>query len=184
MYAKTRGCECSFGLLMMGGVSPKTCWASCKYGIRNFDTLLHLVGFFCIKIHFLNNIFNKKKKKKEKKKKKKNKKAIYRLKHSNVRKKWEIELQVPRHRSVEKVEDNNDAYIRVRMKYMDIHKVLSWGTILSRIRLEHFLLFILLKPTICTYKIPICPITIQYFLSHGLAGDCHFQRVTPVFKTW
>jgi hypothetical protein len=30
---------------MMGGVSPKTCWASYKYGIINFDTLLHLVGF-------------------------------------------------------------------------------------------------------------------------------------------
>jgi len=30
---KTRGCQCSFRLLMMGGVSPKTCWASYKYGI-------------------------------------------------------------------------------------------------------------------------------------------------------
>jgi hypothetical protein len=30
---KTRGCLCSFRLLMMGGVSPETCWASCK--IRN-----------------------------------------------------------------------------------------------------------------------------------------------------
>jgi len=45
---KTRGCYCSFRLLMMGGVSPETCWASCKYGIINFDTLLHLVGFFCM----------------------------------------------------------------------------------------------------------------------------------------
>jgi len=26
---KTRGCLCSFRLLMVGGVSPKTCWASC-----------------------------------------------------------------------------------------------------------------------------------------------------------
>jgi len=43
----TRGCQCSFRLLMMGGVSPETCWASCKYGIiKNVDTLLHLVGFF------------------------------------------------------------------------------------------------------------------------------------------
>jgi len=25
---KTRGCQCSFRLLMMGGVSPETCWAS------------------------------------------------------------------------------------------------------------------------------------------------------------
>ena len=33
---------------MMGGVSPETCQASYKYGIINFDTLLHLVGFFCM----------------------------------------------------------------------------------------------------------------------------------------
>ena len=26
-------CQCSFRLLMMGGVSPETCWASYKYGI-------------------------------------------------------------------------------------------------------------------------------------------------------
>ena len=43
---KTRGCQCSFRLLMMGGVSPETCWASYKYGLIKFDTLLHLVGFF------------------------------------------------------------------------------------------------------------------------------------------
>jgi len=30
---KTRGRQCSFRLLMMGGVSPETCWASYKYGI-------------------------------------------------------------------------------------------------------------------------------------------------------
>ena len=28
---KTRGCQCSFRLLMVGGVSPETCWASYKY---------------------------------------------------------------------------------------------------------------------------------------------------------
>jgi hypothetical protein len=33
---KIRGCQCSFGLLMMGGVSPETCWASDKYGIIQF----------------------------------------------------------------------------------------------------------------------------------------------------
>jgi len=33
---KTRGCQCSFKLLMMGGVSPETCWASYKYGIITF----------------------------------------------------------------------------------------------------------------------------------------------------
>ena len=27
---KTRGCQCSFRLLMMGGVLPETCWASYK----------------------------------------------------------------------------------------------------------------------------------------------------------
>ena len=47
---KTRGCQCSFGfLLMMCGVSPETCWSSNKHGIINFDTLLHLVGYFCMK---------------------------------------------------------------------------------------------------------------------------------------
>jgi hypothetical protein len=48
---QTRGCKCSFRLLMMGGVSPETCWASYKYGIINIDTLLHLVGFFCMNIY-------------------------------------------------------------------------------------------------------------------------------------
>jgi hypothetical protein len=43
---KTRGCQCSFSLLMMGGVSPETCWASYKYEIIKFYALLHLVGFF------------------------------------------------------------------------------------------------------------------------------------------
>ena len=33
---KTRGCQCSFRLLMMGGVLPKTCWGSYKYGIIRF----------------------------------------------------------------------------------------------------------------------------------------------------
>jgi len=33
---KTRGCQCSFRLLMMGCVSPETCWASYKYGIIKF----------------------------------------------------------------------------------------------------------------------------------------------------
>ena len=43
---KPRGCQCSFRLLMMGGVSPETCWTSYKHGIiKNFDTLLHLAGF-------------------------------------------------------------------------------------------------------------------------------------------
>jgi len=33
---KTRGCRCSFRLLMVGSVSPKTCWASYEYGIIKF----------------------------------------------------------------------------------------------------------------------------------------------------
>ena len=33
---KTRGCQCSFRPLMMGSLSPKTCWASYKYGIIRF----------------------------------------------------------------------------------------------------------------------------------------------------
>jgi len=37
---------------MMGGVSPETCSASYKYGIINFDTLLNLVGFFCMNRNF------------------------------------------------------------------------------------------------------------------------------------
>ena len=33
---KTRGCQCSFRLLIMGGMSSETCWASYKYGIIKF----------------------------------------------------------------------------------------------------------------------------------------------------
>jgi len=33
---KTRGCQCSFRLLMMGGVSPETFWTSYKYAIIKF----------------------------------------------------------------------------------------------------------------------------------------------------
>ena len=48
---KTRGCLCSLRLLMMGGVSPETCWASFKIrNNKNFETLLHLVGFFIVRI--------------------------------------------------------------------------------------------------------------------------------------
>jgi hypothetical protein len=36
LVQKTRGCRCSFRLLMMGGVLPETCWASYKYGIIKF----------------------------------------------------------------------------------------------------------------------------------------------------
>jgi len=43
---KTRGCYCSFRLLMMGGVSPKTCWASHKYEIKFWYTLASCWIFF------------------------------------------------------------------------------------------------------------------------------------------
>ena len=36
---KTRGCQCNFRLLIMGGVSPITCWAPDKYGITKI--LIH-----------------------------------------------------------------------------------------------------------------------------------------------
>jgi hypothetical protein len=55
---KTRGCQCSFTLLIMGGVSPETCWASYKYGIINFDTLLHLVGIFCMNFTMMHGSTN------------------------------------------------------------------------------------------------------------------------------
>ena len=42
---KPRGYQCSFRLLMMGGVSPETCWASYKYGITKF---WFIVAFCCI----------------------------------------------------------------------------------------------------------------------------------------
>jgi hypothetical protein len=41
---KTRICQCSFRLLMMGGVSPETCWALYKHGI--FKSLLNFCIFF------------------------------------------------------------------------------------------------------------------------------------------
>jgi hypothetical protein len=45
---KTRGCQFSFRLLMMGGVSPETYWASYKYGIITF---WYIVAFFFIFLH-------------------------------------------------------------------------------------------------------------------------------------
>ena len=36
---KTRGCWCSFRLLMMAGVSPETCWTSYKYEIKFWYTV-------------------------------------------------------------------------------------------------------------------------------------------------
>jgi hypothetical protein len=42
---KTRGCQYSFRPLIMGGVSPKTCWASYKNGIVTFR---YIIAFFWI----------------------------------------------------------------------------------------------------------------------------------------
>ena len=50
---KIRGCQCSFRLLMMGGVSPETCWASYKYGIIKFWYIVTSCWFF-----FMNCILN------------------------------------------------------------------------------------------------------------------------------
>jgi hypothetical protein len=48
---KTRDCLCSFRLMMTGVVSPETGWASFKTrNNKNFDTLLHLVGGFSVRI--------------------------------------------------------------------------------------------------------------------------------------
>ena len=45
---KTRGCQCSFRFLMMGGVSPETCRASYKYGIINFSYIVESCWFFFV----------------------------------------------------------------------------------------------------------------------------------------
>jgi hypothetical protein len=55
---KTRGCQCSFGLLMMGGVPPETCWASYKCGIIKFWYMLHLVGFFSMNYTVMHGSMN------------------------------------------------------------------------------------------------------------------------------
>ena len=49
---KARGCQCSFRLLMMGGLLPETCWASFKYGI--IKILIHC----CILLDFLYELCN------------------------------------------------------------------------------------------------------------------------------
>jgi hypothetical protein len=49
---KTRGCQCSFRLLMMGGVSPKTCWASYKYGTIKFWYIVASCWIFLCKFYY------------------------------------------------------------------------------------------------------------------------------------
>jgi hypothetical protein len=55
---KPRGCQCSFRLLTMGGVSPETCWASYKYGIIKFwyvvaSCWIFLYELYCHQVYFL-----------------------------------------------------------------------------------------------------------------------------------
>jgi len=44
---RTRGCECSLRLLMMGSVSPEKCWASYKYEIKILIHCCILLDFLC-----------------------------------------------------------------------------------------------------------------------------------------
>ena len=49
---KTRGCQCSFRLVIMGGVSPETYWASYKYGI------IKILIYRCILLDFLYELYH------------------------------------------------------------------------------------------------------------------------------
>ena len=53
---KTRGCQCSFRLLMTGGVSPKTCRASYKYGIIKFWYIVASCWIFLYELHNIRTI--------------------------------------------------------------------------------------------------------------------------------
>jgi len=49
---KTRDCQCSFRLLMTGGVSPETCWASYKYGIIKFWYIVASCWIFLYELYY------------------------------------------------------------------------------------------------------------------------------------
>jgi hypothetical protein len=49
---KTRGCQCSFRLLMMGGVSPETCWVSYNYGIIKFWYIVASCWIFLYEFYY------------------------------------------------------------------------------------------------------------------------------------
>ena len=56
---KTRGCQCSFRLLMMGGVSSETRWASYKYWIIKFWYIVASCWIFfmnCTMLHGSTNV--------------------------------------------------------------------------------------------------------------------------------
>ena len=49
---KTRGCQCSFRLLMIGGVSPETCRALYKYGIIKFWYFVASCWIFLYELYY------------------------------------------------------------------------------------------------------------------------------------
>jgi len=49
---KTRGRQCSFRLLMMGGLSPETCWASYKYRIIKFWYIVASCWIFLYEFYY------------------------------------------------------------------------------------------------------------------------------------
>jgi len=49
---KTRGSQCSFRLLIMGGVSPETCWASYKYEIIKFWYIVAFCWIFLYELYY------------------------------------------------------------------------------------------------------------------------------------
>jgi len=49
---KIRGSQCRFRLLMMGGVSPETCWASYKYGIITFWYIVASCWIFRYELYY------------------------------------------------------------------------------------------------------------------------------------
>ena len=61
---KTRGCQCSFRLLIMGGVSPETYWASYKYGIlKKFWYIVASCWIFLYELYYAARIHERQPKK-------------------------------------------------------------------------------------------------------------------------
>jgi len=50
---KTRGYQCSFRPLMMGGVLPETCWASYKFGIIKFWYIVASYWIFLYELSYM-----------------------------------------------------------------------------------------------------------------------------------
>jgi len=49
---RTKACQCSFRLLIMGGVSLETCWASYKYGIIKFWYIVASCWIFLYEMYY------------------------------------------------------------------------------------------------------------------------------------